>query len=97
MAQALTCCCETHFETEINSAKAFQEIQQFFEQENLQESPPSAPYFSWTDGKRKVEWFATQWFRCSVCGCLWEFQHPDFPAKGFVRKFPSGVYRQERR
>ena len=29
------------------------------------------------------------------CGCLWEFKYPDFPAKGFVRKFADGIYHQK--
>ena len=31
-------------------------------------------------------------YKCNVCGCLWEFEYPDFPAKGFVRKFENGKY-----
>ena len=26
---------------------------------------------------------------------LWEFKYPDFPAKGFVRKFSDGIYHQK--
>lgn len=31
-----------------------------------------------------MEWYANKWYRCNKCGTLWEFNYPDFPAKGFV-------------
>lgn len=90
------CSCKERMEAEINSQKDFETIKEFFEAEAkggvYREVPPQAPYYSWTDGTRKIEWFATKWYKCTVCGCLWEFQYPEFPAKGFVRKFPSGKY-----
>lgn len=42
--------------------------------------------------KKEVKWYATKWYKCVRCGCLWEFKYPDFPAKGFVRKFEDGKY-----
>lgn len=40
-----------------------------------------------------VKWYADKWYKCKDCGALWEFDYPDFPASGFVRKFDDGVYR----
>ena len=39
--------------------------------------------------------YADKWYKCKCCGTLWEFLYPDFPMKGFVRKFPDGKYRME--
>ena len=37
-------------------------------------------------------WYADKWYRCNACGTLWEFQYPNFPAAGEVRKFEDGIY-----
>ena len=42
--------------------------------------------------KDEYKWYADKWYKCKCCGTLWEFRYPDFPAKGFVRKFEDGVY-----
>ena len=39
-----------------------------------------------------MKWYADKWYKCNVCGTLWEFRYPDFPTRGFVRKFPDGKY-----
>lgn len=93
MVWKLICDCRNHAETKINTQNEFNEIKAFFEnKEVFQEVTPLVPFYTWKSGDRKVEWFATKWIKCRVCGCLWEIQFPDFPAKGFVRKFPSGRY-----
>ncbi len=42
-----------------------------------------------------IKWYATKWYKCNSCGCLWEFNYPDFPAKGFVKKYENGKYTLE--
>ena len=48
--------------------------------------------YMWKLGIKDVNFLA-----CNTDAKALKNLHPDFPAKGFVRKFPSGVYRQERR
>ncbi|MBP3541398.1 MAG: hypothetical protein J6K72_06250 [Clostridia bacterium] len=94
----LKCDCENRIETEINSVRQDEEIRGFFFRETEKgvylEMKPELPYYTWAHGSRKVTWFATKWYKCNACGCLWEYNEPDFPAKGFVRKFSSGSYHE---
>ena len=53
------------------------------------EVPVAKPYYN------GFEWKADKWYKYKSCGCLWEFKYPDFPAKGFVRKFANGIYHQK--
>ena len=59
--------------------------------------PVTQPYFCGynlnpKEVKDEYKWYADKWYKCKCCGTLWEFSYPDFPAKGFVRKFEDGVY-----
>lgn len=98
MVCQLNCDCEAREEIIINSITIFKEITKFFDMQVQKgifiEEQPVFPFYTWKEKERSEEWFATKWYRCKVCGCLWEFNYPDFPAKGFVRKFPDGVYRE---
>ena len=55
---------------------------------------PEVPYYTWQGNGPAQKWYASCWYRCKACGCLWEVLYPDFPAKGFVRKFADGHYRE---
>lgn len=94
----MNCDCNERVGIEINSVKLFKELKAFFrEQVNkgiFLEVPVETPHYIGYDiyGKA-IKWYANKWYRCKDCGTLWEFQYPDFPAKGFVRKFGDGVYR----
>lgn len=96
MVRKLNCKCKERKEITIDSIKKFKEITTFFEkqvQDNIfREEIPKLPYYTWSEGDRVREWFATKWYGCNVCGCLWEITYPDFPANGFVRKFNNGIY-----
>jgi hypothetical protein len=99
MNSALVCECDNRYPAEIDSQALFSEIQAFFDGEVLSgvyaDVPVTKPYYSWfADGKSK-KWYADKWYQCQVCGCLWEFQYPDFPANGAVRKFVGGEYEGE--
>lgn len=87
------CECVQRTETEINSIKCLNEINDFFEQQTnagiFIVLEPQKPYFRSGD----MKWFADVWYKCRECGCLWEVIYPDFPACGRVRKFPDGIYR----
>lgn len=90
------CECSERHEAEINDYKLFEEIKLFFDSE-VNEGiykciKVETPYHSWSDGNDKINFYATNWYICQSCGCLWEFLYPDFPSRGFVRKFPNGVY-----
>lgn len=92
MALSVKCECSNRVGTSIKSLKQFEEIKAFFEHQaetgNYIIQKPQLPYFVSPDKK----WFANIWYKCRICGCLWELNFPDFPAEGFVRKFPDGKY-----
>lgn len=98
LVSKLKCDCKERNEIEINSVKLFNELNEFFsnqvEKGLFSEIEVLSPYYSgYSVLKRKViDWHATKWYKCNECGCLWEIKYPDFPAKGFVRKFIDGVY-----
>lgn len=92
MVYSVKCECSNRFDTSIKSLKEYKEIKDFFEHQveigNYIIIKPRLPYFVSTE----KEWFANVWYKCKICSCLWEFNYPDFPAAGFVRKFPDGHY-----
>ena len=92
----LTCSCKCFDEVTITTLKQFEQIKDFFkvlvDQGVFSEVVATQPYYSWRNGREEHHWYANQWYICQKCGCLWEFKYPDFPAKGFVRKFPDGIY-----
>ena len=91
------CECSERVEININSYGLFMEIKEFFENSVkagiYADIPVKKPYYI---GKGsfgyKLKWYADKWYKCNICGCLWEFDYPDFPAQGFVRKFKDGKY-----
>ena len=76
--------------------KLFKELKIFFSKQVnsgiFLEIPVEIPYYIGRDEDGEMKWYATKWYKCLNCGCLWEFNYPDFPAKGLVRKFSDGVY-----
>jgi hypothetical protein len=95
-----TCECDNRIAIKIDSIKLFDEIKEFF-QENVRleiykEVPVKSPYYIGNgDNGYELKWYAEKWYKCNVCGCLWEFIYPDFPAKGSVRKFKDGKHQIE--
>ena len=92
------CDCKERYDIEINSYSLFKDLKSFFEEqverEVFNEIPVAEPFyvgFSEIKGE-EIKWFATKWYSCNMCGCLWEMDYPDFLAKGFVRKFENGKY-----
>jgi hypothetical protein len=95
MVREAKCECSERYEAEINSYALFQEIKEFFEAQTekglYNDIHVDFPYYI---GLKSSKWYASKWYKCKECGCLWEFNYPDFPMRGFVRKFPDGVYRE---
>lgn len=93
--EKLSCDCHQRIGTAINSQASFEKLRTFFEKRVstgiFEEVRVKKPYHS--SGNRAL--YAGHWYRCQICGCLWEFIEPDFPAKGRVRKFPDGRYFDE--
>ncbi len=91
-----SCDCNERVGTEINSLNLFKELKAFFEEQVgrhiFSDVKVERPYYVWINGNRTVKHYATKWYKCNACGCLWEFEYPDFPAKGFVKKYDNGVY-----
>ena len=76
---------------EYNSAKSF--FEKWTKEGTFTSENPSVPYYTWVGNKgERIDWYATKWYKCKCCGCLWEFEEPEFPAVGFIRKFPAGDY-----
>lgn len=98
MVPELKCRCCEHTDESIDTVKKFRKIEQYFDQQVdmhiFKELCPSIPYYTWKSGHSEKRWYATKWYHCTCCGCLWEVKYPDFPSKGFVRKFPDGEYRE---
>ena len=96
MVWGIKCDCEERIGIDINSQKLFEELKRFFEKQEklgiMQEDEKKEPFYVWKEGKEEKKYYATKWYRCVKCGCLWEFQYPDFPAIGFVRKYADGIY-----
>lgn len=96
MVHGLKCECAERYETEIDSYLLFEEIKEFFESQVegglYKDIPVKKPYFTGYSNKSTLNWYAEKWYKCKKCGCLWEFRYPDFPEKGFVRKFQNGKY-----
>ena len=90
------CDCAKRVGITINSYQLFEELQTFFEEQVkkgiFQEAEVEEPYALTSNGIEEMKWYATKWYRCNCCGCLWEFNYPDFPSLGFVRKFANGKY-----
>ena len=97
----IKCDCEERVGIEINSYKLFEDLKKFFEN-RVEEGifldiPVVSPFFCGyslrtEEIKEEYKWYANKWYRCKCCGTLWEFNYPDFPTKGFVRKFEDGIY-----
>lgn len=96
MARELKCECADRYEADIDTWALFEEIKRYFEEQVslgiYEDNPVEGPYYIGHSKTQELRWYANKWYRCKSCGCLWEFRHPDFPANGFVRKFPDGVY-----
>ena len=95
------CDCDDRVGIEINSYQLFQELKEFFDEQVHKEIfldiPVKLPYFCGYNLKPEevrdeYKWYANKWYKCKHCGTLWEFTYPNFPAKGFVRKFSDGNY-----
>lgn len=98
----IKCDCNERVGIEINSDELFLELKTFFEKQVEKgiflDIPVEEPYFQGYNlppykVRDKYKWYANKWYKCKGCGTLWEFQYPDFPAKGFVRKFENGRYK----
>lgn len=98
MVWKIECECSERYETKIDTWKMFEEIKSFFEEQVslgiYEDISVTKPYYVGKSDIQTLEWYADKWYKCKNCRCLWEFVYPDFPANGFVRKFPDGVYRE---
>lgn len=98
MVRKIECECSKRYEAEIDTWKLFEEIKIYFEEQVsvgvYENVSVIKPYYVGKSDIQTLKWYADKWYKCKNCGCLWEFLYPDFPAHGFVRKFPDGVYRE---
>jgi len=97
----MKCDCNERIGVEINSFHLYEELKEFFDTQVhnkvFDDIPVKLPYFNGynlkeREIKKEFEHYADKWYKCKKCGTLWEFKYPDFPAKGFVRKFSNGEY-----
>ena len=96
MVRPVNCNCAELDSLTIDTYEQFERIKEFFkkcvERGTLVEIKVSKPFYTWSDGIHTTKWYATKWYKCQTCGCRWEVAYPDFPATGFIRKFPTGRY-----
>jgi len=96
MVRKVKCDCNERISIRIDSQKIFSDLKNFFDMQEklriMKEDEVKEPFYVWKSGKIEKKYYATKWYRCKVCACLWEFQYPDFPANGFVRKYENGKY-----
>jgi hypothetical protein len=98
VVREITCECRNRFETKIDSFNLFQDIKSYFENQIelgiYEDILVKRPYYTGYSNIKNmdIKYYTTKWYICKVCGCLWEFNYPDFPAQGFVRKFDNGIH-----
>jgi hypothetical protein len=72
-------------------------MKEYFEQQVYlgiyEDATVISPYYVGKSDLQTLKWYADKWYICKICGCLWELTYPDFPADGFIRKFPDGAYK----
>lgn len=91
------CDCNERIGIEINSWERFEKLKKFFDEQvknGIFTDLTDYENVWYLDGGRMVDSYSTtvKKYKCNICGCLWEFTYPEFPAKGLVRKFPNGEY-----
>ena len=96
----IQCDCNERIGIEIDSWKQFEELKTFFENQERDgifvEIAVKEPYYvGYSIDGEAMKWYADKWYKCKNCGTLWEFQYPDFPKQGSVRKFSDGKYHSE--
>lgn len=93
------CDCNERVGIKVGTMKLFQELKEFFDTQVKAgifiEEDVKVPFYIWKGNGEEKKWYATKWYKCLQCGCLWEFDYPDFPASGFVRKFDDGIYHEQ--
>lgn len=99
MVQVKKCDCDERTGIEISTVKTFEELKVYFneqvESKVFEDIPVAEPFYVGNGKFQSISWYADKWYKCNICGCLWEFDYPDFPAKGFVRKFEDGIYKPD--
>lgn len=93
----IKCDCEDRIGIIIESNKMFKSLQTFFREQVekgvFYEIPVKTPLYIGKGASGEVlEWYADKLYKCNICGTLWEFQYPNFPAYGEIRKFEDGIY-----
>ena len=77
MVRKIRCECSERYEVEIDSYALFQEIKTFFESQAKNgiyfDIPVEIPYFIGHSDVDTLKWYANKWYKCKICGCLWEF------------------------
>lgn len=94
MVRRLECECAERFETKVNSYALFEELKDFFEEEVdkgiFEDVPILKPIQLFDDhGNVVTQWYPEKWYKCKVCGQIWAFEYPDFPAQGNVYKLDA--------
>jgi acetone carboxylase gamma subunit len=95
----IECDCNERYGIEINTYKLFEELKEFFETKvNMgvfSNVTVTETFYTGKSDINEIKWYSTKWYKCNFCGCLWEFDYPDFPAKGFIKKFDNGRHVME--
>lgn len=95
----INCDCNERIGIKINSLKQFEEMKVFFDEQVAKgcfiEVPVDKPYHVGQNIKGEImRWYANKWYKCLVCGVIWEFIYPNFPAQGTIRKIIKNDYEE---
>jgi hypothetical protein len=94
---SLNCECAERIGVTILSFSLFEEIESYFLEQvekkiYADETDYSKVWHEHGGLEKRVFRKTVKQYRCTVCGCLWMLEYPDFPAPGSVRKFQAGVF-----
>lgn len=100
MVRKINCECTERIGIEIDSFRLFEEIKGFFQEEVNKGvfedlSDYSRIWYKHGGTETKILRDTIKHYKCRMCGCLWEFRYPEFPASGRVRKFSDGIYHEK--
>jgi hypothetical protein len=89
MVYGLKCDCESQLDIKVDTFGIFSNYLNYFDQKVkdgiMEEIPVETPLYVWNNENKEIKWYADKWYRCKICGLIWEFEYPDFPACGNVR------------
>jgi len=100
MVQIGDCSCKEHYAIYIDSWDLFVEVKCFLEGEHnkgvFKDITKIKPLdFGTSETGEQILHYTQRLFKCKICDCIWALRYPDFPARGFVGKYPDGKLNED--